>query len=247
LDFQKVQLFPSNHIKTILFDLDGTLKVYLPEGGEVVADYATSLGLSVSGEDRLRAMRWEHYYWAGSPELEQDQGAAQDEQAMWTIYSRRQLIALGTAPGQAQELAPKIQAYMYANHRPEERVPDQLVEALQTLKTAGFTLGVLSNRTRPFGPELDALGLSPYLDFAMAAGEVNLWKPDPAIFYHALDRAKSNPQESVYVGDNYFADVVGARRAGLRPVLFDPRGLYPEADCSTIRHYGQLIPALQGF
>lgn len=238
-------MFSPNHIKTILFDLDGTLKVYLPEGGEVVADYATSLGLSISGEDRLRAMRWEHYYWAGSPELRQDQSAAGDEAAQWTTYSRRQLIALGTEPGRAEELAPAIQAYMYANHRPAEHVPEQLVEALQTLKAAGFTLGVLSNRARPFGSELEALGLTPYLEFAMAAGEVNLWKPDPAVFHHALAKARATPQESVYIGDNYFADVVGARRAGLRPILFDPRGLYPEADCTTITHFGQLIPALK--
>jgi len=236
-----------NGIKAILFDLDGTLKLYLPEGGEVVADYATSLGMSINGEDRLRAMRWEHYYWAGSAELKEDQSAAKDEDAYWVIYSRRHLVALGAADARAGELAPRIQAYMSANHRPQARVPDQLLDALQTLKAGGFKLGVLSNRTEPFTSELDELGLSPYFDFSMAAGEVNLWKPDPAVFAHALDRAGTAPGESVYVGDNYFADVVGARRAGLKPVLFDPRGLYPEAGCATIVHFGQLIPALKKF
>ncbi len=240
-------MFSSDHIKTILFDLDGTLKLYLPEGGEVVADYATSLGMSISGEDRLRAMRWEHYYWAGSTELREDEAATRDEDAFWVTYSRRHLVALGAAAARAEELAPRIQAYMSANHRPQAHVPDQLLEALQTLKSGGFILGVLSNRTKPFASELDELGLSPYLDFSIAAGEVNLWKPDPGVFAHALERAGTAPGESVYVGDNYFADVVGARRAGLKPVLFDPRGLYPEAGCATIVHFGQLIPALKNF
>jgi HAD superfamily hydrolase (TIGR01662 family) len=241
-------LFSPNHLKTILFDLDGTLKLYLPEGGEVVADYAASLGLSISSEDRLRAMRWEHYYWAGSPELKEDQGAARGENAAyWVIYSRRHLVALGVEAAPAQELAPQVHSYMDANHRPEARVPDQLPEVLRTLREAGFKLGVLSNRTERFVPELDELGLSSYFEFSMAAGEVNLWKPDPGIFVHALERAGTTPEESVYVGDNYFADVVGARRAGLRPVLFDRRGLYPEAGCATITHFGQLIPALEKF
>jgi FMN phosphatase YigB (HAD superfamily) len=47
------------------------------------------------------------------------------------------------------------------------------------------------------------------------------------------------------VGDNYFADVVGARRAGLQPVLYDPRALYPEADCPIITSFDQLIPVLK--
>jgi len=38
----------------------------------------------------------------------------------------------------------------------------------------------------------------------------------------------------MYVGDNYFADVVGARGAGLQPVLYDPAGIYPEANCPVI-------------
>jgi FMN phosphatase YigB (HAD superfamily) len=238
-------LFSPNHITTILFDLDGTIKLHLPEGGEAVAAYAAGQGLRIAPDDRLRAMRWEHYYWAGSPELRQDEAQAGDENGFWTIYSRRQLVALGADLARAQELAPLVQAHMHDNHRPVAHVPARLPEALQTLKAGGFKLGVLSNRTQTFMAELDELGLSPYLDFAMAAGEVNLWKPDPGVFAHALKRVNSAPSEAVYVGDNYFADVVGARGAGLRPILFDPHGLYPEAGCATITDFGQLIPALK--
>jgi FMN phosphatase YigB (HAD superfamily) len=46
--------------------------------------------------------------------------------------------------------------------------------------------------------------------------------------------------EVIYVGDNYYADVVGARAAGLQPVLYDPLGIFPEADCATIRSFDQL-------
>jgi FMN phosphatase YigB (HAD superfamily) len=52
-------------------------------------------------------------------------------------------------------------------------------------------------------------------------------------------------QETVYVGDNYFADVVGSRRAGLHPVLYDPRGIFPEADCSTIKSFDELMSAVK--
>ena len=70
------------------------------------------------------------------------------------------------------------------------------------------------------------------------------YKPEPGLFEHALKRAGLAPQEAVYVGDNYFADVVGSRRAGLQPVLFDPDVIFPEADCITIRSFGQLHAVL---
>jgi FMN phosphatase YigB (HAD superfamily) len=49
----------------------------------------------------------------------------------------------------------------------------------------------------------------------------------------------------MYVGDNYFADVVGARSAGLRPVLYDPRGIYPYATCEVIQSFNQLADLLK--
>jgi predicted HAD superfamily phosphohydrolase YqeG len=42
------------------------------------------------------------------------------------------------------------------------------------------------------------------------------------------------------VGDNYFADVVGSRRAGLWPVLYDPDIIFPDADCTTMRSFDEL-------
>ncbi len=106
-------------------------------------------------------------------------------------------------------------------------------------------MGVISNREKPFQAEIELLGLSPYFDFSMAGGEVNAWKPEPEIFLHACQRVEVSPQEAVYVGDNYFADVVGARRAGLQPVLYDPRGIFPEAECHVLASFDQLPSVLK--
>jgi FMN phosphatase YigB (HAD superfamily) len=46
-----------------------------------------------------------------------------------------------------------------------------------------------------------------------------------------------SPEQTLYIGDNYFADVVGARRAGLRPVLYDPKGLFHEPGCPVIASF----------
>jgi FMN phosphatase YigB (HAD superfamily) len=47
------------------------------------------------------------------------------------------------------------------------------------------------------------------------------------------------------VGDNYFADIVGSRRAGLHPVLYDPNSIFPDADCTTIKSFDQLKSVIE--
>ena len=88
---------------------------------------------------------------------------------------------------------------------------------------------------------LDQLALRSYFDLVLASGEVGTRKPDPHIFYAALDRLGANAQESLYIGDNYWADVIGAQRAGVTPVLLDPHRLFPEADCLILDRIDDLL------
>ena len=73
----------------------------------------------------------------------------------------------------------------------------------------------------------------------------DIFKPEPGVFEHALKRANLSASEVAYVGDNYFADIVGARRAGLTPVLYDPNNIFPEADCITITSFDQLKSVIE--
>jgi putative hydrolase of the HAD superfamily len=232
-----------NGIKSILFDLDGTLRHHIPEGSDLFTDQAISLGLSVHAEDRLRAKRWEHYYFAYSPEIKSDQEQFKDDRSFWVNFAKRRLTALGCSLEQAVQLAPHLSAHMRENYKPQVHVPPESRELLAELNRSGFKLGVVSNRETPFQDELEKLDLARYFHFSLAGGEVKSFKPEPAIFEEALRRAGTTAAESMYVGDNYFADIVGARRAGLHPVLFDPIDLFPEANCDVIRSFDQL-PAL---
>ncbi len=71
------------------------------------------------------------------------------------------------------------------------------------------------------------------LDFVVDSGAVGVEKPDPAIFRIALERAGVSAAEAMHVGDLFPVDVVGARRAGLEPVLLDPLGRYADRGCRT--------------
>jgi putative hydrolase of the HAD superfamily len=130
-------------------------------------------------------------------------------------------------------------------YNPDSIVPEDARKVLPELLDAGYLLAVISNRDKPFQETLESHGISEYFQFSLAGGEVDAFKPEPEIFIHALQRGGVTAKETIYVGDNYYADVIGARRAGLKPVLYDPIGLFPEADCETIKSFDELISVIK--
>lgn len=132
---------------------------------------------------------------------------------------------------------------MEQNFKPIAHVPADLQPVLADLKNAGLVMGVVSNREEPYQSELDELQLSSYFKFSLAGGEVKSFKPDRRIFERALEMAGTAAAETMYVGDNYFADVVGSQRAGMIPMLYDPIRLFSDFECAAIRSFAEL-PAL---
>jgi putative hydrolase of the HAD superfamily len=98
--------------------------------------------------------------------------------------------------------------------------PDVL-PALDAMQAAGLRLGVVSNWGW-YAPELlQTLELARHFEIMSISARVGYQKPHPAIFEHALDLLEVTPDAAIHVGDDPEADVVGARRVGIEPVLID--------------------------
>jgi HAD superfamily hydrolase (TIGR01549 family) len=234
-----------HNVTAVLFDLDGTLRHSRPSFNQAFFDAAHQLGLPDGRESRKRAMRWLHYYWAQSPEMLADRARYPDERQFWTNHARLNLIAYGCAGEHAEGLAAQVYAYLRDQFQPEDWVYPYVPALLARLRASGLRLGVLSNRTNPCQEDLERLGLAEYFEMAVVAGEFGAWKPDPEIFQQALTRLGNPAHETLYVGDNYYADVIGAENAGLVPVLLDPDGLFPEANCQVIARLEELPAILE--
>jgi putative hydrolase of the HAD superfamily len=232
-------------INAIFYDLDGTLRFNDPPWRDIFADEAARRGVPIGAEGRLRTARWEHYYFSGSDEIQMDRIAFPNSEAFWLNYGRRQLVALGASPDLAEKLALPLREYMNKNHHSTDTLMPGVQHALTTLKKTGIILGVISNRDTPYLEYLQQIGLADYFDFSLAAGEVQSWKPDKAIFEHALRMVGVAAEETVYVGDNYFADVVGARNAGMKPILIDTHGVFDQPDCPVVASHLQLLELLE--
>jgi putative hydrolase of the HAD superfamily len=70
-------------------------------------------------------------------------------------------------------------------------------------------------------------------------------KPDPAIFERALEEMNLRPSETLHVGDLEAADVLGARRAGIFPVLVDPAHRERPTEHLVLKSLAELPAAME--
>lgn len=112
--------------------------------------------------------------------------------------------------------------------RPENwRTFPEVDEVLAELQRRGYRLGVVSNWDSRLLPICDHLRITDRVEFVIASASVGVEKPDPRIFQIALSRAGVSPDRAIHVGDDFEADFVGARRAGIEAVLLDRDGSHP--------------------
>ena len=97
-------------------------------------------------------------------------------------------------------------------------------DTLQTLINDGYRLGIISNWDDTARSLLAKYDLIKYFDPIVISSEFGQSKPSKAIFEHALQLANVSAKDAIYVGDNYYDDVLGANLVGLETVLLNPYG-----------------------
>jgi putative hydrolase of the HAD superfamily len=114
-------------------------------------------------------------------------------------------------------------------------------EGLAAIAATGVPIVIVSNADGTVADVLASIDLLQVGDgpgVAVAgiidSGAVGVAKPDPRIFEIALELAATTADRALHVGDAYQYDVLGARAAGVHPVLVDPYGLRADVDCDRV-------------
>ena len=169
--------------------------------------------------------------------------ATNDEKRGW-LYFNLILERAGITPSAATTAAlEELHAYHQVSNLWEYMPPDVL-PSLRAIGEMGLRIAVVSNANGTICAAADRLGIGALVSCVLDSHTEGVEKPDARLFEIALERTGANRETTIHVGDIYEVDVVGARAAGIRPVLLDAAGLYPDADCPRVASLPDLVAAL---
>jgi len=96
-------------------------------------------------------------------------------------------------------------------------------KTLESLKKDGHELHIITNGFKEVQfIKLENSGIIDFFDVILCSEEVGKTKPAPEVFQCALTMAGADKKESLMIGDDYHADIMGAERFGMQSILFDP-------------------------
>lgn len=236
--------FDGSNLKAVVFDYGNTLIEFtarqLEHNDTALAEALTQLYGEVDF-DRLHAIR------NADRRAPYNDGYVENDLPTITTAMVEQLY--GRSPTEA-ELSHLLDVRFTAFVESIEAQP-WAYEVLQALRDTGrFKLGLLSNYPsgQAIRASLDRLGLSRFFDSIVVSGDVGHVKPHPAVFEKALAELEVQPDQAVYIGDNWLADIQGGKRAGMAaihitqydtPEKFDRESDHVDAD-AIISHLDQL-------
>ena len=95
---------------------------------------------------------------------------------------------------------------------------EETLEVIEKLK-GHYKLAILSNGGSTVQHnKIDHVDIEKYFDEVVVSGDIGIHKPDPRLFEYTLERLKVKADEALMIGDVYSTDILGAKKAGIKPV-----------------------------
>lgn len=200
-------------IKAVLFDLDGTL---LDRANSLFAFLAEQ---HVQFSERLGVADLETWR---SRFLALDKGGHVHKSIVYAAL-------LSEFGGDAAAGGELVEGYRQRSCEHARGFPG-MAPTLSALRVKDLKLGIVSNGETDFQMRnIGALGLEALVDVILISETEGLRKPDAAIFRRAAERLHKSPEQCLFVGDNPEADILGARRAGMKTAWFNVGVPWPDA------------------
>jgi HAD superfamily hydrolase (TIGR01509 family) len=217
----------ADQLKVIFFDVGNTL--LFPDRHHILAPLE-KLGHSPSLE------QWHAIERATKRKF--DQAVQQGDPAdfnFWFMFYERLLAELDIENNQLRDALVEAtrQSANWCVIRPGTR------ELLQRLGKR-YPLAVISNADGKIADVLERCGIADCFASITDSGLVGYEKPHPAIFETALRTMGVRPAETLYVGDVYSVDYLGATRTGMQGMLFDVAGAYREMTVARVESLEEL-------
>jgi putative hydrolase of the HAD superfamily len=225
----------STDIRAIAFDVNGTLIEISTDDGAAEMFRAAGHFLTYQGIDMRRHHVRDVYFQI----LKEQQKASPEEHPEFdAVGIWRQIIddhmTDFTRGLPAEKLAqmPLFLAELYRGiSRRRLRLYPHVREVLDTLHERMPLAVVTDGQSAWARGELHKVRLLEYFDPVVVSGDYGYRKPDKRLFDVALDAFGVSAAHTLYVGNDMYRDIYGAREAGMTTVMFD-------SDQGTKEHQG---------
>ncbi len=230
-----------NKYRHIFFDLDHTLWDFEKNSDETLSELFDELKLADIGAKSFENFM-SHY--------------REQNQYCWTQYRngkmtkeevrvKRFLYTFEALEMKRKDLA-IVLSDLYVSRSPEKRnLIEGSMELLDHLKEK-YALHIITNGFEEVQyKKIKRSGLAPYFEKIITSEAAGALKPSEKIFEFALRRTSASRRESIYIGDNLQADILGARNAGIDQIYFNPSGQEHEEEMTwEVRHLKEIISIL---
>jgi HAD superfamily hydrolase (TIGR01549 family) len=150
------------------------------------------------------------------PELDHDE-------EIWILFTERIIQGMG---GVGDTYAAAVEMERRWSHSDHFELYDDALPALVDLRERGLRIGLLSNSSRDLIEFVAHHGI--VADAVLTSRTHGKTKPHETIFRAMLQLLEVGPAEAAMVGDTIEDDIQGALSVGMRAVLLDRQGRYPE-------------------
>ena len=114
---------------------------------------------------------------------------------------------------------------------------EELLEKLQK----NYKLHIITNGFREVQhKKIKASGIYDYFEHIIDSESVDVKKPNPKIFNHALELANVAPENSVMIGDSLEADIQGAMALNMQVIHVDFDEKHNHTLCPIVRHLNEI-------
>jgi putative hydrolase of the HAD superfamily len=200
--------------RVIFFDVGNTL--LFPNRAKMLAPIASQLHPTLA--------QWQALERRTKTEFDQGMQSGRVDHSFWWIFHTYFLADLDEVASDRDGLVKRLVENTQKSSNWDQILPGTRA-ALDRIRKE-FRIAVISNADGKIENVLSRCGIADCFESITDSGIVGFEKPCAEIFAAALKTMDARADQSLYVGDVYSVDYIGATNAGMRAVLFDVAGAY---------------------
>ena len=225
-----------NNVKHIFFDLDHTLWDFEKNSKETLNElfYELELNLQIQSFERFikKYREINNRYWS----LYRQNLVTKDQVRNGRFKDTLDFFKLPNSTELSNELS-----HQYISISPTKTHLFPYTHQILSKLKQKYALHIITNGfVEVQHTKLQKSNLKQYFDVVVCSEETGKKKPHKDVFNLALKNANAKPETSAMIGDNLEADVLGAKRVGIKPIWFNPENKKTKKDVIQIKHLNQL-------